>query len=62
MYLHFQENCLKNFGEKGDTIAKSFVFVKIKIDEITKWELTQEDLEFLKSLEINWAWRDVYIK
>ena len=62
MYLHFQENCLKNFGEKDDTIAKSFVFVKIKIDEITKWELTQEDLEFLKSLEINWAWRDVYIK
>ena len=62
MYLHFQENCLKNFGEKDDTIANSFLFVKIKIDETTKWELTEEDLEFLKSLGINWAWRDVYIK
>ena len=54
MYLHFQEDCLKSFGEKDYTIDKSFVFEKIKIDETTKRELT-EDLEVLKSLGINRA-------
>ena len=53
MYLHFQDDCLKNFGEKDYTIGESFVFEKIKIDETTKRELTEEDLEFLKSLGIN---------
>ena len=58
MYLHFQEDCLKSFDEKDYTIDKSFVFEKIKIDETTKRELT-EDLEVLKSLGINRAWGDV---
>ena len=53
MYLHFQEDCLKNFGEKDYTIGESFVFEKIKIVETTERELTEEDLEFLKSLGIN---------
>lgn len=52
MHLHFQENCLKNFGEKDHTTGKSFVFEKIEIDEGAKRKLTEEDLEFLKSLRI----------
>ena len=59
MHLHFQENCLKNFGEKDHTTGKSFVFEKIEIDEGAKRKLTEEDLEFLKSLRIYWAWRYV---
>ena len=59
MYLHFQEDCLKSFGENDYIIDKSFVFEKIKIDETTKRELTEEDLEVLKLLGINWAWGDV---
>ena len=55
MYLHFQEDCLKQFGEKDYTIVESFVFGKIKKDEITKKELTEKDLEFLKLLGINWV-------
>ena len=53
MYLHFQEDYLENFVEKDNTLGKPFVFEKIKIDETTKRELTEEDLEFLKSLGIN---------
>ena len=53
MYLQFQETCLKNFGEKDYTIGESFVFEKIKKNETRKRELTEEDLEFLKSLGIN---------
>ena len=53
MYLHFQEDCLKQFGEKDYTIVESFVFGKVKKDEITKKELTEKDLEFLKLLGIN---------
>ena len=53
MYLHFQEDCLKNFDEKDYTSNESFAFEKIKIDEMTKGELSEEDLEFLKSLGIN---------
>ena len=52
-YLHFEEDSLKNFGEKEYIIGESFMFEKIKIDEKTKRELTEEDLEFLKSLRIN---------
>ena len=53
MYLHFQEDCLKNFGEKDYTTGELFAFEKIKIDETTKNELNEEDLEFLKLLGIN---------
>ena len=53
MYLLFQEDYLENFGEKDYTLGEPFVFEKIKIDETTKRELTEEDLEFLKSLGIN---------
>ena len=56
MYLRIQED-FKNFGRKRlhhwRIIGVSFVFEKIKIDEITKRELTKEDLEFLTSLGIN---------
>ena len=43
IYLDFQEDCFRNFGKKDYNIDESFVFEKIKIDETTKTELTEEE-------------------
>ena len=50
MYIHFHENCLKNFSETFYTPGQSFDFLKIKIDSKTHKKLTEADKTLLSSL------------
>ena len=52
MYIHFRENCLKNFSETFYATGQSFDFSKIKIDPKTKEKLTEADKTLLLSLGI----------
>ena len=50
MYMHFHENCLKNFSETFYTPGQSFDFLKIKIDSKTHKKLMEADKTLLSSL------------
>ena len=52
MYLHFKEDCLKNYGDKYYTPGEDFPFNQIKIDPKTLPEVKDADKEFLKGLGI----------
>ena len=52
MYIHFHENCLKNFSKTFFAPNQSFDFSKIKIDPKTQEELTEADETLLSSLGI----------
>ena len=52
MYIHFHENCLKNFSDTFYAPGQSFDFSKIKIDPKTKETLMEADKTLLSSLGI----------
>ena len=52
MYIHFQENCLKNFSETSYTPGQSFDFSKVKIDPKTYEKLMEADKTLLSSMGI----------
>ena len=52
MYIHFHEDCLKNFSETFYAPDQSFDFSKIKIDPKTYKKLTEADKTLLSSLGI----------
>ena len=52
MYIHFHENCLKNFSDTFYAPCQSFDFSKIKIDPKTKEKLMEADKTLLLPLGI----------
>ena len=52
MYIHFHEDCLKNFSETFYAPDQSFDFSKTKIDPKTYKKLTEADKTLLSSLGI----------
>ena len=52
MYIHFHENCLKNFSETSYTPGQSFDFSKVKIDPKTYEKLMEADKTLLSSMGI----------
>ena len=53
MYIHFHENCLKNFSEIFYAPGQSFDFSKIKIDPKTHQKLTEADKTLLSPFLVN---------
>ena len=52
MYIHFRENCLKNFSEIFYVPGQSIDFSKIKINPKTHKKLTEEGKTLLSSVRI----------
>ena len=52
IYIHFHENCLKNFSETFYVPEQSFAFSKIKIYPKTHEKFTKADKTLLSSLGI----------
>ena len=50
MYIHFHENCLKNFSETFYAPTQSFEFSKMKTDPKTQEKLTEVDKTLLSLL------------
>ena len=52
MYIHFHENCLKNFNETFYAPGQSFDFLKMKIDPKTQEKLMEAYKTLQSSLGI----------
>ena len=52
LYIHFSEECLKNYDDEFYGAGESFDFSKIKIDAKAKKKLNNADIELLANLGV----------
>lgn len=52
MYIHFKEECLKNYSELFYPPGESFDYSKFKIDPTSRIDLSKTEIDFLNRLGI----------